>query len=248
VTSRSRPISDGEELIASLRRQPLLVVFRPEAPLQLAPLLEPLQALGLVHVELACLPRGDWSRQCRDLVTAFPSLRIGGASIVSREALRAALEAGLSYGVSPVLDPALLEEAAALGFPLVPGVMTPTEVQTGTRLGPGLVKLFPASTLGPSYWSRLREPLGGALPFCIAAGGLGPAEVSEWLSAGVDAVAVGSRWLGIGTTDGTEGINVEPLRALLEAISLQTHPSSATDNRDVHPTHVSTDHHHQRQS
>jgi 2-dehydro-3-deoxyphosphogluconate aldolase/(4S)-4-hydroxy-2-oxoglutarate aldolase len=221
VTSKWLPISDGGELIASLKRQPLLLVFRPKAPLQLAPLLEPLQALGLVHVEIACLPGSDWSRQCRDLQSAFPSLRLGGASIASREALRAVREAGLSYGVSPIFDRALQEEAAAVGFPLVPGVMTPTEVRTASHSGPGLVKLFPASTLGPTYWSRLRDPLGESLPFCIAAGGLGLDDVREWLAAGVDAVAVGSRWLGVGAREGKETINFEPLRALIAEIALQ---------------------------
>ncbi len=222
MTSRWPPISDGEDLIASLKRQPLLVVFRPKAPRQLAPLLEPLQALGLIHVELACLPRTDWSRQCRDLVSAFPALRLGAASIVSREGLHAAREAGLSYGVSPILDLGLQKEAAAIGFPLVPGVMTPTEVRTASRCGPGIVKLFPASSLGATYWNRLRDPLGGTLPFCIAAGGLGPGEVGEWLAAGVDAVAVGSRWLVMGSSDGKEEINVEPLKALIAAITLQS--------------------------
>jgi 2-dehydro-3-deoxyphosphogluconate aldolase/(4S)-4-hydroxy-2-oxoglutarate aldolase len=54
------------------------------------------------------------------------------------------------------------------------------------------VKLFPAVSVGIDHWRRLREPLGTPLPFCIAAGGLGPADVASWLAAGVDAVALGS--------------------------------------------------------
>ncbi|MFN9659626.1 MAG: bifunctional 4-hydroxy-2-oxoglutarate aldolase/2-dehydro-3-deoxy-phosphogluconate aldolase [Cyanobacteriota bacterium] len=221
MTSRWLPTSEGEALIAALRRQPLLLVFRPKDPLRLAPLLERLRALGLLHVELACLPTETWSRRCRELREAFPELRLGGASIVNEEGLRAVREAGLSYGVSPILDRRLQQQAAAAGFLLVPGAMTPAEVWQACRWGPGLVKLFPAAPLGATYWSRLRDPLGGSLPFCIAAGGLGLNDVCPWLSAGVDAVAVGSRWLGEGTAPRDEAIAFEALRDLIAELTLQ---------------------------
>lgn len=222
MTSRWLPISDGAGLIASLRRQPLLLVFRPEVPLQLAPLLEELQALGLVHAEIACLPGADWSRQCRELIHLLPRMCLGAASMVSREALHAVLDAGFSYGVSPILDQSLQKEAASARFLLVPGVMTPTEVRSACDCGPGLVKLFPASTLGSGYWRSLRDPLGGALPFCIAAGGIALSEVSHWLESGVDAVAVGSRWLADGSLLSKHpSINLEPLRTLLAEFPLR---------------------------
>jgi 2-dehydro-3-deoxyphosphogluconate aldolase/(4S)-4-hydroxy-2-oxoglutarate aldolase len=220
VTSRWLPTSDGAELIASLRLQPLLLVCRPEAPMQLAPLLEQLQALGFVHVEIAALPKDDWSSQCRQLIQSFPKMRLGAASIVNREALHAVLDAGFAYGVSPILERQLQEEAAAKRFLLVPGVMTPSEVQAACLWGPGLVKLFPAATLGPTYWSRLRDPLGGSLPFCIAAGGIALGDVSDWLAAGVDAVAVGSGWLGVEGGIGKEAMNLLPLRGLLAELAL----------------------------
>lgn len=221
VTSKWRPTSEARELIASLRRQPLLLVFRPKDPLRLAPLLERLQALGLLHVEIACLPTREWTRQCRELRQTFPDLRLGAASIVNRKALHAVLDAGLAYGVSPILKRKLQDDAASAGFPLVPGAMTPTEVRRACRWGPGLVKLFPAAPLGTGYWSRLRAPLGGSLPFCIAAGGLGLNDVCPWLAAGVDAVAVGSNWLGDGTTTSPSAMDLEPLRHLIAKLALQ---------------------------
>lgn len=197
------------------------MVFRPKDPLRLAPRLERLGALGLLHAEIACLPSADWSQRCRELRAHVPTMRLGAASIINRDTLRAAIAAGLGYGVSPILDRSLLEEAAAAGFLLVPGVMTPTEVVQACRWGPGLVKLFPAAPLGPTYWNRLRDPLGGSLPFCIAAGGLGLEDVSPWLNAGVDAVAVGSRWLGEETAIGEETLRFAPLLALMAQLSLQ---------------------------
>ncbi|WP_371734054.1 bifunctional 4-hydroxy-2-oxoglutarate aldolase/2-dehydro-3-deoxy-phosphogluconate aldolase [Synechococcus sp. CCY 9618] len=168
------------------------MVLRSWEPERLAPRLHRLQLLGVRHVEIAWRPGQGWSDQCRQLIAAFPELLLGAASICTPAALVAALEAGFSYGVSPVLERQLLEQAAAADFTLVPGVMTPTEVNRARSWGCPIVKLFPAVTVGMGYWRRLADPLGAPMPFCIAAGGLHPHDVRPWLEAGVDAVALGA--------------------------------------------------------
>jgi len=180
----------AQQLIASLRLQPLLVVLRGDSPLAHRPILDRLHNLGVRHVELAWSDHPDWSSQCRSLIAQFPAMRFGAASLCSTEALHGVVAAGLSFGVSPVLDPQLLAVARHLDLTLVPGVMTPSEVHQASALGCVMVKLFPAVSLGPDYWQRLAGPL-GPLPFCIAAGGLGPTDLAPWLAAGVDAVAIG---------------------------------------------------------
>ncbi|EDY38374.1 2-dehydro-3-deoxyphosphogluconate aldolase [Cyanobium sp. PCC 7001] len=175
-----------------MHHQPLLVVLRADQPLELRPRLQALAALGLRHIEIAWQDHPQWVVQCLELQQAFPQLRLGAASICSVAALRMVAKAGLGFAMSPVLSPELWQESCRLGLALVPGVYTPSEVHQARSLGCPAVKLFPASSLGPSYWRQLRAPLGD-LPFCIAAGGLGPEHVPLWLEAGVDAVALGGR-------------------------------------------------------
>lgn len=179
-------------LLDSLHHQPLLVVLRAEQPLQLEAQLASLAGMGVRHIEIAWQPHPAWVDQCRLLRQAYPRLHLGAASLCSVQGVRDAARAGLGYGVSPVLDPDLWQEASQRGLALVPGVFSPSEVQRARTLGCPAVKLFPAVSLGAGYWGQLRGPLGG-LPFCIAAGGLGPADVLPWLEAGVDAVALGGR-------------------------------------------------------
>ena len=186
----SEPRSPESDLIAALHCQPLLVVLRSMEPLELLPQIERLQALGIHQVELAWSPHRKWVGQCQVLQERFPQMAFGSASICSLAGLDATAAAGLRYAVSPVLDQSLVERAQVLGLALVPGVMTPSEVHQAREWGCRLVKLFPAITLGMDYWSRLVPPL-GPLPFCIAAGGLAPADGIPWLEAGVDAVALG---------------------------------------------------------
>jgi len=200
----------AQQLIQSLRAQPLLVVLRPAEPLAALAQLEQLHSLGLVHVEIAWQPSAHWSRQMGSLIDRFPDLQLGAASICEARAVADAAAAGCRYAVSPVLDAALQRQAAAADLLLVPGVMTASEVHRARQLGCPVVKLFPAVSVGPQHWRRLRQPLGDPLPFCIAAGGLTPVDVLPWLAAGLDAVALGS---GLGDL-----AEPGPWRELLEAL------------------------------
>ena len=185
-------MSSADRLIQSLRRQPLLVVLRPATPLAAEPQLQRLQALGIRHVEIAWQAGDVWGLEMAALVARFPELELGAASVCEPDGVAAAAVAGCRYAVSPMLDEDLLQQACDRDLLLVPGVMSASEVHRARRLGCPIVKLFPAVSVGIDHWRRLRDPLGPPLPFCIAAGGLAPADVAPWLAAGVDAVALGS--------------------------------------------------------
>jgi 2-dehydro-3-deoxyphosphogluconate aldolase/(4S)-4-hydroxy-2-oxoglutarate aldolase len=178
------------ELIASLRCQPLLAVLRGADSSQMLALIQQLHTIGVRHVELAWQEGHAWIDLCLRIQELYPSLLTGAASVCGRRALDDCVAAGLVFAMAPILDPDLVRQAERLGIILVPGVMTPTEVVRACHLGCRMVKLFPAASLGIGYWRQLAGPLGD-LPFCIAAGGLHPSSVPDWLGAGVDAVALG---------------------------------------------------------
>jgi 2-dehydro-3-deoxyphosphogluconate aldolase/(4S)-4-hydroxy-2-oxoglutarate aldolase len=177
----------------------------------------------LRHVEIAWNASEGWIKQMVELLARFPSLSIGAAGVVGPAAVAATIQAGCRYAVSPVLEPESLREAECGGMALVPGVLTPSEIQQARRLGCRLVKLFPAVAVGREYWRRLREPLGDPLPFCIAAGGLTPEAVAPWLEAGVDAVALGSS-LALGS--GQMPPVPDPFQQLLSCLPEASHPPS----------------------
>jgi 2-dehydro-3-deoxyphosphogluconate aldolase/(4S)-4-hydroxy-2-oxoglutarate aldolase len=72
----------------------------------------------------------------------------------------------------------------------MPGALTPTELLEAWRAGAELVKLFPASAVGPRY---LREVL-APLPFLrvVPSGGVSLDNAAEWIRAGAAAVSVGT--------------------------------------------------------
>ena len=187
-----------EGLIRSLRIQPLLVVLRPESrdleqvfsSTRLCRQLDLLVEAGVQHVEIAWIEHPCWC----DLVMAARSrhlhLSLGAASITQLSALQQVTELGFSYAMSPLLDRELQQRAKQLDFLLVPGVMSPSEIRQACDLGCRLVKLFPASVLGRSFYRQIAAPMGN-LPFMIAAGGLRAGDLYSWLDAGYDAIALG---------------------------------------------------------
>ena len=189
--------------MASLQRQPLLLVIRPE-PDDLSSsgsgsgLLEQVQQLyaaGLRHLEVAWLDQPGWMAFMQRLQQHCPGLNLGAASVTSPKALTALSQLDLRYAMAPCWCPELVAQARDFGVLLVPGVFSPTEVHQASRLGCHVVKLFPAANLGPGYWGRLHAPL-GPLPFVIAAGGLEVSDIPVWLEAGHGAVALGRRVVG----------------------------------------------------
>ena len=78
---------------------------------------------------------------------AFPGLMVGAGSVLSLEQLKRAVDAGASFGVAPGMDIELLDYASSLSMPFIPGVSTPTELNTALNKC-GVIKIFPASMLG----------------------------------------------------------------------------------------------------
>ena len=101
-----------------------------------------------------------------------------------------AAAAGAEAVVSPGFAREVVERAAALGVPAVPGALTPTEVDTAWIAGAALVKLFPGRLGGPAYVRELLAPLAD-VPLLVT-GGIDSTNARAYLDAGAVAVGAGS--------------------------------------------------------
>lgn len=118
------------------------------------------------------------------------SVRVGAGTVLTTDEADEAIAAGAEYLISPHLGRDLAEHARDKGIAYLPGVMTPTEVHDALLLGSTIVKLFPASTLGPAHLSTLRGPFPDLQ--VMATGGVGMNDVATWAGAGARALGVGS--------------------------------------------------------
>lgn len=115
-------------------------------------------------------------------------LLLGAGTILTRDQVHEAVEAGARFLVSPCVLPEVIEAAQKLQVAIIPGAFTPTEIYTAHSLGADIVKIFPAVKFGPEYLKAVRGPLPN-IPI-MPTSGVDASNVGDWFRAG--AVAVGA--------------------------------------------------------
>ena len=101
---------------------------------------------------------------------AVPDAIVGVGTLLKPDDFKAAENAGAQFGVSPGLTSELVQASRTVNFPLLPGVMTPTEVIAARLHGFTALKLFPAMQAGGiGMLKAFASPFGDAV-FCPTGG------------------------------------------------------------------------------
>ena len=136
-----------------------------------------------------------------------PDVVVGAGTVLTCDDARAAVQAGASFLVSPVVDEEVIECAHSLGVAVMPGTATPTEMLRAQRAGAQLIKVFPAPASGPA---AIRACL-GPLPFLrlVPTSGVELDNAGEYLAAGAHALGwvaplFRPEWLASGDFDAIE--------------------------------------------
>jgi 2-dehydro-3-deoxyphosphogluconate aldolase/(4S)-4-hydroxy-2-oxoglutarate aldolase len=122
-----------------------------------------------------------------------PAVHLGAGSVLDGPTARQAILAGAEYVVSPALKAEMIEMCHRYDVPAIPGAFTPTEVQRAHELGADVVKVFPASAMGPSYFGALQGPMPHVK--LMPTGGVSLDNAGQWIEAGARVVGVGSALL-----------------------------------------------------
>jgi 2-dehydro-3-deoxyphosphogluconate aldolase/(4S)-4-hydroxy-2-oxoglutarate aldolase len=129
----------------------------------------------------------------RAIAEQVPDAIVGVGTLTQGEEFAAARDAGAVFGVSPGLTPSLIEAARKSGLPLLPGVMTPSEVMAAREAGFRQLKLFPAV---PAGGVGMLNAIAGPLPdviFCPT-GGVSQENAAQFLAC-KNVACVGGSWL-----------------------------------------------------
>ncbi|TCS35730.1 2-keto-3-deoxy-phosphogluconate aldolase [Paucimonas lemoignei] len=129
----------------------------------------------------------------RAIAEQVPDAIVGVGTLTRPEEFALALDAGAEFGVSPGLTPLMAEAARTTGLPLLPGVMTPSEVLVAREHGFEQVKLFPAMQAGGL---GMLKAMAGPLPditFCPT-GGITQETAPQFLALN-NVACVGGSWL-----------------------------------------------------
>jgi len=142
---------------------------------------------------------------------------IGAGTVLDAGTAQAAIRSGAEFVVSPITDFETIRVCRENGVLVIPGAMTPTEVVTAWNRGADIVKVFPASSVGPQFFREIKGPLPGIR--LMPTGGVSAENARAFLEAGACAIAVGTAILDKKAIEaGDWGILVGKARALVDSL------------------------------
>ena len=174
---------------ALFRQMPVVGILRFFPREQVEKLVPAVLTGGVCNLEVTMNSAGaeDLIRLARGLVGDRGN--VGAGTVTTLDELHRALGAGASFIVTPILVPEVIRACVALGVPVMPGAMTPTEIFTAWELGATLVKVFPADSLGPGFIKAVKAPLPQIR--LMPTGGVTAETLPAFQQAGADAFGVG---------------------------------------------------------
>ena len=116
-------------------------------------------------------------------------LLVGAGTVRTVKDVKRVEDVGASFIVSPDTNEDVIAATKKLKLVSMPGVSTPTEVGIAEDAGADILKLFPATILGPDHLKMLREPFPGNR-WCPTAG-ITLESIPKWVAAGADLVGLG---------------------------------------------------------
>jgi len=142
-------------------------------------------------------------------------LLVGAGTVRTVKEVKKLEDIGVSFIVSPNTNEDVIAATKKLNLVSMPGVSTPSEVAIAEESGADILKLFPATILGPDHLKMLREPFPGNR-WCPTAG-ITLDSIPKWFEAGADLVGLG----GPVTKDGVSGVskNVLAFRSAINEAS-----------------------------
>ncbi len=118
-------------------------------------------------------------------------LNIGAGTVCNDKELDLALQAGAQFIVMPIVNESVIKSCVKQKIPVFPGAYTATEIFQAWSLGAEMVKVFPATSLGPEYIKEIRGPLNQIK--LVPVGGINIDNCLDFMKAGAAGLGIGSQ-------------------------------------------------------
>ena len=117
-------------------------------------------------------------------------MSVGAGTVTSLEILKKAVDAGAEFIVMPIINTKVMEYCTDHKIPVFPGALTPNEIFNAWQLDATMVKVFPASVFGPTYFKEIKAPMNDIE--LLACGGVSEKTIGDFFKCGASAAAFGA--------------------------------------------------------
>lgn len=115
---------------------------------------------------------------------------IGAGTILDETSARIAILRGAQFIVAPSFNLKVAEICNLYSIPYIPGAMTIENIEEALKAGCEIVKVFPASSLGPSFIKAIHGPIPQVK--IMVTGGINLKNANDYIKAGACLVGTGS--------------------------------------------------------
>lgn len=168
----------------------IVAIIRGADPKDVLSIVKALHEGGIRAVEIALNSPGALDSIKEVTSEMGTDMMVGAGTVLDPESARAALLAGARFILSPTLNLETIKMTKRYGAVSIPGAYTPTEILQAFEAGADIIKVFPASALGPGYFKDVHGPL-SQIPL-LPTGGVNLDNVRAYIEAGASGVAVAS--------------------------------------------------------
>jgi len=178
------------DITAQIEDVGVVAVIRMKDPARLRAVVDALADGGVRALEVTMtVPRAV--ELIRELAPTMPAgFLLGAGTVVDAATAQAVIDAGARFVVSPVFRPDVIRACHERDVPVMPGCFSPTEILNAHDAGADVIKVFPATMLGPQFVKDVRAPLPQVK--LMPTGGVTLDNAGDWIRAGAVAVGVGS--------------------------------------------------------
>ncbi|SMB95178.1 2-dehydro-3-deoxyphosphogluconate aldolase / (4S)-4-hydroxy-2-oxoglutarate aldolase [Thermanaeromonas toyohensis ToBE] len=179
-----------ESVIDTILQEKLVAILRKIEGDRLFKVIDSLLEAGIRVAEITLNTEGAINL-LGELIKRYGEEMLLGAGTVTRiQEVEEAAASGAKFIVTPVMLPEIIQACKRFQLGVILGACSPTEIYQAYSLGADIVKVFPAGSLGPSYFRELQGPLGN-VPLA-AVGGVTLENGRAFLEAGAKVLGVGS--------------------------------------------------------
>ncbi|WEJ58142.1 bifunctional 4-hydroxy-2-oxoglutarate aldolase/2-dehydro-3-deoxy-phosphogluconate aldolase [Devosia sp. FJ2-5-3] len=182
---------DANAIRSILTLAPVVPVIILDDVSKARPLAEALVAGGLPILEVTL--RTPNALKVMEEMAKVTGAIVGSGTVRNSVHMRASVDVGCRFMVSPGASPRLLDAADDVSIPLLPGIGTPTEAMAAAERGYSFLKFFPAEALGGApVLKAFASPLPD-ITFCPT-GGIDAVKAKTYLSL-PNVICVGGSWV-----------------------------------------------------
>ena len=180
------------EMLEKLSLAGIVPVIKVEDAADAVPLCKALADGGLPVAEITF--RSDAAEEAiRRVHEELPEVILGAGTVLTKDQVDRAVNAGATYIVSPGLNPEIVKYCQEKNVPIVPGCGNPSDIEVALSLGLKTVKFFPAEPLGGLKLIKAMAAPYGAVTF-LPTGGVNENNLNDYLAFN-KVIACGGSWM-----------------------------------------------------